>query len=60
VEFLSVVRGGVIAVVMVVVVIVITIVVLLKCTTENINCLSVANPAHIPLFTRQNRQQMQL
>lgn len=59
-EFLSVVRGDVIAVVMVVVVIVITIIVLLKYTTENINCLSITNPAHTPLFTRQNRQQMQL
>ena len=49
-EFLSVVRGGVIAVVMVVVVIVITIIVLLKYTTENVNCLSITNPAHIPLF----------
>ena len=39
-EFLSVVRGGVIAVVMLVVVIVITIIVLLKCRTENVNCFS--------------------
>jgi hypothetical protein len=60
VEFLSVVRGGVIAVVMVVVVIIIAINVSLKYTTQNINCLSITNSAHIPLFTRQNRQQMQL
>ena len=59
--FISVVvRGGVIAVVVVVfIVIVVTIIVLLKYTTLSINNLSIRNPAHIPLFTRQNGQQMQ-